>query len=471
MFKRIIGFSVYLLLLVLSGSLSAEKSLHYPVFFIILSIFLIYFYLHEDFISLFLAALLLIVTLIVKTILTNQLNYIWLSLLLGIVAFYCAFDHFLWRSQIKLSLDKRDRSANEIRKLKERFESKEESVKRLEQQVMDIIRLFEIAKEFNECLAYKELAEVMVQKVLPDVSFTRGTLILLNNSIQPVAAYQIGNGIQGIHVIEEIVENSIEVRVASYMSKYPKPARWDNQQDVPKELELNPDSDFPFWVFPLFVEDKMIAEFIVEKADPDDYPKFEIVSSQLAMQVKKIKLYDTVKELSIVDGLTQVFVRRHFLERFSEEMKRSIKHRYHLCVLMLDIDHFKTYNDTYGHLVGDMTLREVANLIKEAVRRVDIIARYGGEEFVIILPETSKKAGLEVAERIRSTIAKRKFRVYDEETHVTVSIGISSFPEDLNKESTIENLQLDMLELLTRSDQALYRAKEEGRNRVVIFGN
>ncbi|MBI4971375.1 MAG: GGDEF domain-containing protein [Candidatus Omnitrophica bacterium] len=469
MLKRIVGFGIFLALLMTSGALSAVRTFNFPLHFAILSVFLFYFYFQEDLVSLFLAAVLLIIVLMLKIFLTGDVSYLWMIVILGFVGFYCAYDYLIWMTQVKLSLEKRDRSADDIQKLKERFESKEESVRRLEQQVMDIVRLFEIAKEFNECLAYKELVEVLIQKVLPEVPFARATLILLDDEHAGTTAFQIGNHVQGVHVIEEIVENSLEARIIAQLLKIPKPARWDALEHLPKEVELNSDSEFPFWIFPLFVEDKIIAVFVIENANPDDYPKFEIVSAQLAMQVKKIKLYETVKELSIIDGLTQVFVRRHFLERFSEELKRSIKHHFNLCVLMLDIDHFKTYNDTYGHLVGDMTLREVASLIKEAVRRVDIIARYGGEEFVIVLPETSKKAGLEVAERIRSTVAKKKFRVYDEETHVTVSIGISSFPEELSKEPSQDAIQMEMLELLTRADQALYKAKEEGRNRVVVF--
>lgn len=470
MFKRILSFSAFLLLLLFSGAFSGERTLSFSIYFSILSIFILYFYFQEDAVSFFLAFGLLFLILGFKLVLSKEASYAWLSLLLIFIGFYAAYDHTLWKSQVKLSLEKRDRSADEIQELKERFESKEESVKRLEQQVMDIVKLFEIAKEFNESLAFEDLAEVMVQKILPDVPFARGTLVLLDEKGHAHSALQIGSQVQGVRTLEEIVENSFEARVVDALSKHPVLIRWDSHTEADPDLAAGMDWGFPFWIFPLFVEEKMIAAFVVEKASPEDYPKFEIVSAQLAMQVKKIKLYETVKELSIVDGLTKVFVRRHFLERFSEEFKRSLKYHFNLCVLMLDIDHFKTYNDTYGHLVGDMTLKEVAGLIREATRRVDITARYGGEEFVIVLPETSKKAGLEVAERIRSAIAKKRFRVYDEETQVTVSIGISSFPEDLEGGAEIKEFDPgEMLELLTRADQALYQAKEEGRNRVVLF--
>jgi diguanylate cyclase (GGDEF)-like protein len=122
-----------------------------------------------------------------------------------------------------------------------------------------------------------------------------------------------------------------------------------------------------------------------------------------------------------------------------------------------------------GHLVGDVTLREVARMIRETVRGVDMVGRYGGEEFVVLLPETSREGALEVSERVRSTIAKTHFKVYDEETRVTVSIGLACFPHDLDDPEVDEYDETIIAELLRHADEALYRAKEEGRNRVVAY--
>ncbi len=471
MFKRILGFAIFLVFFLLSGALSGESSMYYPLLFTLLAVFVLYFYFLDDTISFFLALFLLGVNLVVKISFSSEKNYIWLFSLIFVILLFSFLDYFFWKSKSKLSHEKKSRSSSEIQALKEKFESKEESVKRLERQVSDIAKLFEIAKEFNECLAYDDLMGVVVKKVLKEVSFSKATMVLLDSDSKVSSFYQI-NGIEGIYeYFDEIVENSEQAQIADYLDKKPYVIRWDTIEDVSQEFVfIQERTEFPFWVFPLFVEEKMIAAFIVENAKCDDYPKYEIVSAQLALQVKKIKLYETVKELSIVDGLTKVFVRRHFLERFSEELKRSMKYDYNLCVLMLDIDHFKTYNDTFGHLVGDMTLKEVSALIKQTVRKVDIIARYGGEEFAIVLPETSKEAGAEVAERIRSRVAKTRFHVYDEDTQVTVSIGVSAYPEDFKDSKEAPGVAQDlMLKLLSHSDQALYKAKEEGRNRVVLF--
>jgi len=222
------------------------------------------------------------------------------------------------------------------------------------------------------------------------------------------------------------------------------------------------------WVFPLMLGAQMVGIVVLEGGREEDFSKFSIIATQLALQVNKISLYNTVKELSITDGLTGVYLRRHFLERFQEELKRSIKNQFHLCVLMLDIDFFKNYNDTFGHLVGDITLREVSKIIQDNVRKVDLISRYGGEEFAIVLPETLKEAGVDVAERIRYAVSQKKLNVYDEETHVTVSIGIAAFPDDIAGEITSFDPSF-VLELLQKADQALYQAKNEGRDRVILY--
>jgi diguanylate cyclase (GGDEF)-like protein len=127
---------------------------------------------------------------------------------------------------------------------------------------------------------------------------------------------------------------------------------------------------------------------------------------------------------------------------------------------MIDIDFFKNFNDQYGHLVGDVMLREVAKRIQENIRQVDLICRFGGEEFCVILVETDKAGAVFAAERIRRAIEEKQIKAYDEDLQVTVSIGISVFPEDATEANVI----------LDKADGALYRAKHSGRNMVCAHG-
>jgi diguanylate cyclase (GGDEF)-like protein len=188
-------------------------------------------------------------------------------------------------------------------------------------------------------------------------------------------------------------------------------------------------------------------------------PSFSILANQLSLVLKQAKLYTIIQELAITDSLTGVFVRRHILDRLKEELNRSARLNLSLSFIMLDIDRFKDYNDKFGHLVGDVLLKEVSRLTKEHIRQIDLVGRYGGEEFSIVLPDTNKADAGFVAERIRTSIAEYTFKAYDETLNLTVSLGVSSFPEDAKVVG----------ELIEKADSALYRAKQSGRNKVCLF--
>jgi len=208
----------------------------------------------------------------------------------------------------------------------------------------------------------------------------------------------------------------------------------------------------------LEIDKNLIGHLIADGIKPNELEKFHILAQQFLLGIKRAILYQQVQELSVIDTLTGAFSRRHYLERFGEELERSNKFKYRFSCLMIDIDHFKEYNDRYGHLVGDAILKEVAGRIKENIRQIDLMGRYGGEEFSIVFTETGKDDARYVAERIRRAIEEACIKVYDEDLKVTISIGISGFPADGQ----------DTRGLIEKADQALYQAKETGRNRVCL---
>jgi len=148
------------------------------------------------------------------------------------------------------------------------------------------------------------------------------------------------------------------------------------------------------------------------------------------------------------------------MDTLAGEVARSRRHNRPFALLIMDIDHFKRYNDTYGHLAGDEALRRTGFLLKESVRSSDYAARYGGEEFILILPETGAEDGVEMAERILNQIAEKEMGSDGSPLKVTVSVGVASFPRDGD----------DPHSLMKRADAALYEAKRRGRNRVVMSG-
>ena len=167
-------------------------------------------------------------------------------------------------------------------------------------------------------------------------------------------------------------------------------------------------------------------------------------------------------ELAITDGLTGLYNHRHFRERLSLEMERSNRTGLPLSILMIDVDHFKGYNDRHGHLAGDNALRGVSKILQHGRRANDLVARYGGEEFAIILLDVGKAAAKEVAERICAQIAEFPFEFGSTQPmgKLTISLGVAAFPDDGAEPALV----------LAAADRALFSAKNHGRNRVRVAG-
>ncbi len=185
----------------------------------------------------------------------------------------------------------------------------------------------------------------------------------------------------------------------------------------------------------------------------------KLAKNEITMVLDNARLYEAAKQLAVTDGLTKVYNHRFFQELLEKEYKRSDRYDTEFSLIMLDIDFFKKINDTYGHLLGDEILKEIAALILECLRSMDVVARYGGEEFAILLPETNLPEAIKTAERIRRTIENHDFMEVQggKPLKITVSLGVTTYPSD--------NIN-DRSDILTKADIALYEAKETGRNRV-----
>jgi diguanylate cyclase (GGDEF)-like protein len=216
---------------------------------------------------------------------------------------------------------------------------------------------------------------------------------------------------------------------------------------------------------PLIVKDEVIGMIAVDRAEVSPYIAEEVqlamaFGSHAAIAIENARLYQEAERLAITDGLTELCNRRHFYELLERGVESASRYDDLLSLIMLDIDDFKAYNDTYGHMVGDALLRELAELLTRDIRKVDIAARYGGDEFIILLPHTDKKQAVALAERIRASVEGHRFP--GEEGFggkVTISLGVANCPED-----AVES------EALVRAvDMALLEAKKQG-NRVCAWG-
>lgn len=183
-----------------------------------------------------------------------------------------------------------------------------------------------------------------------------------------------------------------------------------------------------------------------------------------ALQQKVEELEKTktkLRKLAVTDGLTGLYNYRAFRTQLHLEASRSRRFQLPFSLLMMDIDHFKAYNDLYGHPNGDLVLKKFALLLQKNIREVDVAARYGGEEFMLILPGTNKKAGGIVAEKIRKMVERTPMPMEDKNRTgtITVSVGVAAFPQDTQNEEGLIQLV----------DKAMYNAKKSGRNRTVIL--
>jgi len=184
-----------------------------------------------------------------------------------------------------------------------------------------------------------------------------------------------------------------------------------------------------------------------------------LLAIDFSMVFKLMLLYDETRHLSITDGLTKLYNNRYFKDIFEMEFERAKRFKKNLSMILLDIDHFKSINDTYGHLQGDSVLKEVGYILKHGVRKVDFVARYGGEEFAVLAIDTDIDNTGTLAEKIRKQIEFHSFKAEKDPLKVTVSLGVASISEDVS----------NYLDLIKRADDSLYKAKEGGRNRVCIF--
>lgn len=185
---------------------------------------------------------------------------------------------------------------------------------------------------------------------------------------------------------------------------------------------------------------------------------FQNISNQVALAIYNAQLFNKLELLSTTDGLTGLYNHRHFQELLSQEIEKSETNGDSLCVLMLDVDFFKKYNDNYGHICGDMLLKQLSKVITNNVRIGDRVARYGGEEFAVILPGCTLKEGIAIGEKIRKSVERHWFiQDKNDRGRITISAGLA-----------IHRPQSDKMDLIQRADQALYQAKQAGRNKLEI---
>lgn len=275
-----------------------------------------------------------------------------------------------------------------------------------------------------------------------------------------------GGKVEGLGPFQsDFVVGRRDVREVEYVQEHSVPAP---EQEAPSG-EIPTSRSGALVTIPLIHQEQVWGNLVLIDVRPsrllsraEQPDQMEILGSlqhQFALSLNRVLLYDETERLSRTDPLTNVSKRWYFMQRLHEEVERCMRRNSVISVIMVDIDHFKLFNDNYGHLAGDQALRRTAGLLGKSLRIGDLACRYGGEEFLLALPATQKDKAYHVAERIRSEMGRLQFDFGEDRPSIAASLGVAMFPAD----------DADIEGVIEKADRMLYRAKWFGRNCTCIY--
>ncbi len=329
----------------------------------------------------------------------------------------------------------------------------------------------EITEAILSTMRLEEILKLVMRDIRKEFDFDQVFLYHLekeeNRKLLKCIASPWAVSIKGISRYNISLEETPGILSLSIKERRPyivEDAQADSRVEPPIINELKLKS---FAVIPIVVKNGPPGALIVSQSNlkrkitEDDFAPLLIFANQVGIAIENAKLLKYTEELTRLDELTQVYNQREFQRRLPEDIELTRRYAHFLSLAMLDIDDFKHYNDTNGHLAGDMVLKQLSRILTDNLRRTDAPFRYGGEEFAVILPATSREGALIILEKVRREVENFPFAHRGEKSvgKVTVSIGIATYPIDT------KNAQ----ELVNCADKALYHAKTTGKNRTCLY--
>lgn len=359
-----------------------------------------------------------------------------------------------------------DSLKNQLEELQEKFPEIQSLSQSLNHRLLELYSLYQIGLALSTTLDLDEIFNLFKKIFQQTLKVDKFGIFLIDNSLSVLklhSSFGIPKNVEKIKSSfkfgEDIFGEALMNEQTIYVPDVGEKKNYVFFKDGTKKGS--------FLVIPLLLrENNPVGVLSLYRKKPNSFTENEIsllekIATEIAKVIDKTLLFRQTKELSITDELTGLYNRRHFNERFEREVQRSNRYKRPVTVLMIDIDYFKNFNDINGHLMGDEILKRVAHTLESNIRKSDFLARYGGEEFVVILPEIDKMHAVVVAEKLRSTIEKKRFPKQENQPNknLTISLGIATFPED-SKEAKV---------LIDFADRALYKAKAAGRNRIMSY--
>ena len=337
---------------------------------------------------------------------------------------------------------------------------------RLDRTIRDLSVLYDISRAVSQIDNMKQLLLEILERAIERVGAERGSIMLyvqdedllrlqvVRGLPDPIVEQRINSGEQECKTFRpgDGIAGTVFQTGEAYLS-----------HDTSSDEKFAPSGETrveSIACLPLICNDQPIGVLnITNKREShfcsEDVEILAAIAGQAALTIEKADLY----QLAITDELTGLYVRRYFYRRLDDELRRSNRYETTVSMVLLDIDHFKKFNDTHGHAAGDEVLKEVSKCMLQQCREIDVVSRYGGEEFAVLLPETPQEGALTAAERLRSSVEAAEVQYEGKTLKVTISLGVCEVAGENNTREAI----------IGAADMALYHAKASGRNQVVAW--
>lgn len=345
----------------------------------------------------------------------------------------------------------------------------------LDARVRHFSALHEISRDLNESLWFGNIMKKVIPRITQLVPYDYCACVLSTEiesvlHLQFIALEGYDDGLVGVKF--PLADSAVVAFMHRHWTETGVPFFYTGDYgDRGKDIMLFPFKEFQKPMRTLYgsllvAKGTFVGAFFLASRQPNAFTRYErdslldTLMNQVAMVAYNSLLYQKIENMARTDGLTGLLNHRTFMEKLAEKYRELERTPRPFSILLMDIDKFKLVNDKYGHPVGDVAIKAVAQVLRDTVRGTDFVARHGGEEFAVAMVETDRKGAELMAERVRSIMEKTMItRVHDGELRCTLSIGVVSFPEDTEK----------MTDLVALADEALYHAKRSGRNRVCLY--
>jgi len=357
-----------------------------------------------------------------------------------------------------------------LKRLQQELDIEREAIKELKTESNEellrlesfIISISDTAKQISSVLHTDELLRVILRKTVDLLGSDRCAIFKVDHALNELFCIDSAG-----YRAEETIKIGEESGLVGYAAQEGVfVSRKTLNQDCAKRHIVDEDTLNVILCQPIVHNNKTLAVISVGSVntnltDEQIMRLLSILANFGSVALTNTKLVDRMREQSIRDSLTWLYNHQYFQTHMEGALNSAKKAKEPLSLVMMDIDYFKHFNDTYGHQAGDFVLKKAAAILNSELRGSDIVARYGGEEFVAILPRRTIEEAHSIAERIRKVFAKTRFEFEEKDLNITLSAGVSAF-----KPSGEEDISKELL--IKRADEALYKAKDEGRNRVIV---